>query len=81
MSSASGSFEDFMAGFMAKHPNWFGSDFRPVQAVKAPMVKEAVKAPVLPVPVRLDAVPDRMSEAAGDDWDSIEPEEFTEVVE
>lgn len=51
MSSASGSFEDFMAGFMAKHPNWFGSDSRPLQAVKAPIVKEAVKAPVLPVSV------------------------------
>jgi hypothetical protein len=81
MSSASGSFEDFMAGFMERHPNWFGSDSRPVQAVKAPMVKEAVKAQEKAVSVRLAAVPDRMSEAAGDDWDSIEPEEFTEVVE
>ncbi len=80
MSYASGSFEDFMAGFMAKHPNWFGSDFRPVQAVKAP-IKEAVKAPVLPVPVRLDAVPDRMSEAAGDEWDAIDYTEDPEVVE
>ncbi len=81
MNSASGSFEYFMEGFRKRHPHWFGSDSRPVQAVKAPMVKESVKGPVLPVSVRLDAVPDRMSEAAGDDWDSIEPEEFTEVVE
>ena len=55
MSSASGSFEDFMAGFMAKHPNWFGSDSRPVQAVKAPMVKEAVKAPEIKPQVAKEA--------------------------
>lgn len=75
------SFEDFMARFIERHPDWFGSGYKPANTVKAPMVKEAVKGPVLPVPVRLAAVPDRMSEAAGDDWDSIEPEEFTELVE
>ena len=75
------SFENFLAVFIERHPNWFGNNHIPVQDVKAPMSKEAVKAPEKAVSVRLAAVPDRMSEAAGDDWDSIEPEEFTEVVE
>ena len=74
------SFEDFLAEFKKRHPKEYGLSGGSV-VVKAPMVKEAVKGPVLPISVRLAAVPDRMSEAAGDDWDSIEPEEFTEVVE
>ncbi len=71
MSSASGSFEDFMAGFMAKHPNWFGSDFRPVQAVKAPMVKEAAKAPEIKPQVAKKAVVE-------EDWDAAEVVEVEE---
>lgn len=74
------SWDDFLAEFKKRHAKDYGISGGSV-AVKAPIVKEAVKAPVLPVSVRLAAVPDRMSEAAGDDWDSIEPEEFTEVVE
>lgn len=74
MSSASGSFEDFMAGFMAKHPNWFGSDSRPVQAVKAPMVKEAVKAPEIKPQAAKEAVVE-------EDWDSAEVVEVEEETE
>ncbi len=75
------SFEDFMAEFIQRHPDWFGSDSRPAQSVKAPMVKEAVKGPVLPISVRLAAVPDRMSEAAGSGWDGIyEPEYFGQEI-
>ncbi len=80
------SFEDFLAEFKKRHPKEYGLSGGSV-VVKAPMVKEAVKGPVLPISVRLAAVPDRMSEAAGDGWDGIyEPEyfgeeEFTEVVE
>lgn len=71
MSSASGSFEDFMAGFMAKHPNWFGSDSRPLQAVKAPMAKIAVKAPEIKPHVAKEAV---LEEA----WDAAEVVEVEE---
>lgn len=74
MSSASGSFEDFMAGFMERHPNWFGSDSRPVQAVKAPMVKEAVKAKEKAVSVPTVAVVDEPWDAA----EVVEVEEETE---
>lgn len=74
MSSASGSFEDFMAGFMAKHPNWFGSDSRPLQVVKAPMVKEAVKAPEIKPKVAKEAVVEECWDAA----EVVEVEEETE---
>ena len=85
--TVSGSFEDFLEQFKKRHAKDFGIDSGRSVAVKAPMVKEAVKGPVLPISVRLAAVPDRMSEAAGSGWDGIyEPEyfgeeEFTEVVE
>ncbi len=78
--TASGSFEDFLAEFKKRHAKDYGLSGGSV-AVKAPMAKEAVKGPVLPVPVRLAAVPDRMSEAAGDEWDAIDYTEDPEVVE
>lgn len=74
MSSASGSFEDFMAGFMERHPNWFGSDSRPVQVVKAPMVKEAVKAPEIKPQVAKESVVEEAWDAA----EVVEVEEETE---
>lgn len=74
MSSASGSFEDFMAGFIEKHPNWFGSDSRPLQAIKAPMVKEAVKATEKAVSVSKEAVVEEAWDAA----EVVEVEEETE---
>lgn len=74
MSSMSGSFEDFMAGFIEKHPNWFGSDSRPLQVVKAPMVKEAVKAPEKAVSVAKKAVVE-------DGWDAAEVVEVEEETE
>ena len=46
MISASGSFEDFLEGFKRRHPKDFGLDSTASVAVKAPMVKEAVKQPV-----------------------------------
>ena len=74
------SFEDFLAEFKKRHAKDYGLSGGSV-AVKAPMGKEAVTAPVLPVSARLDAVPDRMSQSAGDDWDALEYTEEPEVVE
>ncbi len=49
------------------------------------MLREAVKAPEIkplaPSRAFQEPIKDRQSQAAGDDWDSIEPEEFTELVE
>lgn len=66
MSSASGSFEDFMEQFRARHAKDFKSDSRPEMVVKAPMAKVEVKEAVRPVSVAPVAVVD--------DWDGVEVE-------
>lgn len=65
MTSASGSFEDFMAAFVERHPNWFGGDSRPFVAVKAPTPKVEVEAPEKAVSVAPVASVD-------DGWDAVE---------
>lgn len=58
-------FEEFLKNFKASHPDWFQSDSRPVQAVKAPMVKEAAKAPEIKPQAAKEAVVE-------EDWDAAE---------
>lgn len=67
MSSASGSFEDFIEQFKKRHPKEYGLSGGSV-AVKAPMAKVEVKAPEIKPQVAREAVMDRMSQSAGDDW-------------
>ncbi len=68
MISASGSFEDFLEDFKKRHPKEYGLDSVGSVAVKAPMAKVVVKAPEIKPQVAKEAVQDRMSQAAGDDW-------------
>lgn len=70
MSSASGSFEDFMEQFKKRHAKDYGLSGGSV-AVKAPMAKAVVKAPEIKPEVAKEAVQDPMSQAAGDDWAEI----------
>ena len=80
--TASGSFEDFIEQFKKRHPKEYGLDSRGSVAVKAPMAKVVVKAPEIKPQVAKEAVMDRMSQSAGDDWDGVdEYGDFTEVVE
>ena len=77
MISASGSFEDFLEGFKRRHPKDFGLDYTASVAVKAPVVKEAVKGPVSPVSVPTNAVVEEVSEWDGVEFvDSDEPDEY-----
>lgn len=95
MSSASGSFEDFMEQFKKRHAKDYGLSGGYV-VVKAPMAKVEVKATEKPVsvpnikgleyefnaPEVVEMMVDRKSAAAGDDWDGVdEYGDFTEVVE
>lgn len=68
MTSTSGSFEDFMEQFKKRHAEDYGSDSRAFVAVKAPMAKVVVKAPEIKPEVAKEAIMDRMSQSAGDDW-------------
>lgn len=77
MISASGSFEDFLEGFKRRHPKDFGLDSTASVAVKATVVKEAVKGPVLPVSVQTNEVVEEVSEWDGAEFvDSDEPDEY-----
>lgn len=81
MSSASGSFEDFIEQFKKRHPKEYGLSGGSV-AVKAPMAKIATKAPEKTIsvpnikgleyefnaPEVVEMMVDRKSAAAGDDW-------------
>jgi hypothetical protein len=67
VNSASGSFEDFMEQFKKRHAKDYVISGSSV-AVKAPMDKVVVKAPEIKPQVAKEAVQDRMSQAAGDDW-------------
>lgn len=81
MSSASGSFEDFMEQFKKRHAKDYGLSGGYV-VVKAPMANVDVKAPEIKPQVAKEVVMDRMSQSAGDDWDGVdEYGDFTEVVE
>ncbi len=73
MISASGSFDDFMEGFKRRHPKDYGLDPTAHVAVKAPMVKEAVKQPVQPVSVPTNAVVEDVAE-----WDGAELDDSDE---
>ena len=68
MISTSGSFEDFIEQFKKRHPKEYGLDSGGSVSVKAPMDKVVVKAPEIKPQVAKEAVQDRMSQAAGDDW-------------
>ena len=61
-------FEEYLRNFKLLHPEWFGLDSRGSVAVKAPTPKAEVKAPEIKPEVAKEAVRDRMSQAAGDDW-------------
>jgi hypothetical protein len=95
MISASGSFEDFMVEFKKRHPKDYVGELSTCNhAVNnsqnvvvndriLTMPKIVEKSAHSPVSVRLDAVSDRMSKAAGDDfddWDGVETEDYTEGV-
>lgn len=81
MSSGLGSFEDFLEQFKKRHPKEYGLDSARSVAVKAPMVKIAVKAPEIKPQVAKEADLDRMSQSAGEDWDALEYTEEPEVIE
>lgn len=74
-------FEEFLRKFKALHQDWFGLDSGRYVAVKAPIPKVDVKAPEIKPQVANEAGLDRMSQAAGEDWDAIEYTEEPEVVE
>lgn len=65
MTSASGSFEDFMAAFVERHPSWFVGDYRTAVAVKAPTVQKSLRLPEKTVSVAPVAPVD-------DGWDAVE---------
>ncbi len=71
MTSASGSFEDFMEQFKKRHPKDFGLDSRVSVAVKAPTSKIEVKAPEIKPEVAKEAVVE-------EDWDVAEVVEVEE---
>lgn len=79
--TVSGSFEDFLEQFKRRHPKDYGLDSGRSVAVKAPMPKVEAKAPEIKPQVAKEVVIDRMSQAAGEDWDSIEYTEEPEVIE
>jgi len=81
MISASGSFDDFMEQFKKRHPKDFGLDSGGSVAVKAPVVRIAVKAPEIKPHVAKEAGLDRMPQAACEDWDALEYPEEPEVIE
>lgn len=65
--TVSGSFEDFIEQFKKRHAKDYVISGSSV-AVKATMSKVDVKAPEIKPQVAKEAVQDRMSQAAGDDW-------------
>lgn len=75
------SWDDFLAEFKARHPKDFGIDSRGSVSVKAPMPKVEIKVPGIKPQVANEASLDRMSQAAGEDWDAIEYTEEPEVIE
>ena len=75
------SFEDFLEQFKKRHAKDFGLDSGRSVAVKAPMPKVDVKVPEIKTKVANEASLDRMSQAAGEDWDAIEYTEEPEVIE
>ena len=71
------SFEDFLEKFKKRHPEDYGLDPTASVAVKAPIVKEAVKQPVQPVPVPTKAVVEEVADWDGAEFvDSDEPDEY-----
>lgn len=81
MSSASGSFEDFLAEFKKRHPKEYGLDSGRFVAVKAQMSKVEVKDPEIKPQAAKEAGLDRMPQAACEDWDALEYPEEPEVIE
>lgn len=75
------SFEDFLEQFKKRHAKDFGIDSGRSVAVKDQMPKVEVKAPEIKPQVANEASLDRMSQAAGEDWDAIEYTEEPEVIE
>lgn len=75
------SFEDFLAEFKKRHPKEYGIDSGGAVVVKAQMPKVEEKATEIKPQVAKEVVIDRMSQAAGEDWDSIEYTEEPEVIE
>ena len=69
--TVSGSFEDFLAEFIKRHPKDYGLDSCGSVAVKAPMPKVEVKAPLAPVSVPRAVVVE-------EDWDAAEVVEVEE---
>lgn len=82
------SFDDFLVGLRARHPDWFGlpatnaggCDFSPVVPPKAPEPEKPVNVALTPGFGPAPAVLDRQSQAAGDDSEEAvawtdEPEE------
>ena len=71
------SFEDFLEQFKKRHKNEFGLDSGRFVA----MPKVDVKVLEIKPQVANGAGLDRMSQAAGEDWDAIEYTEEPEVIE
>jgi len=75
------SWDDFLEAFKKRHPKDCGLDSGRSVAVKAPMPKVEIKVPGIKPQVANEASLDRMSQAAGEDWDAIEYTEEPEVIE
>ena len=69
--TVSGSFEDFLAEFIKRHPKDYGLDSCGSVAVKAPMPKVELKAPEIKPQVAKEVVLE-------DDWDAAEVVEVEE---
>lgn len=75
------SFEDFLVEFKKRHPKEYRLDSGRSVSVKAHMPKVELKAPEINPQVAKEAGLDRMSQAAGEDWDALEYPEEPEVIE
>lgn len=77
------SWDEFLARFQERHPEWFGDVYRttqnaggfdlsPVSPPKAPRPEKHENEPMTPRTGPGVAILDRQSQAAGDDWDAAE---------
>lgn len=78
--TTSGSFEDFMEQFKKRHPGEFAGNPGYLKDTQESLGKDRspghsqtrpVNAPQKAESVRLAAVPDRMTQAAGEDWGEV----------
>ena len=69
-------------GIMARKPEWFGGVKLAVND-KPPniVINSQETKPLACLRAFEEPIQDRMSKASGDDWDGVETEDYTEVIE